>query len=402
MKKFEDHIKKVANEIHLSTDERNLMRGRVVEYMRFTPAIGVTRGIRIHTQTVSVRFAAVFAMLALLFTSGVGVSYASNDALPGDALYVVKEMQEGIVAFALITDAQKAQWEVERVHRRLEEAEALAHKGELTEETEVLITMKYAEQADRANVQIDAVEENDPQKAQALRVALTVGIEARAEALAMGVVTDTTTNTKNEEKNEIRARIAQSVLSGLEESANTLALVDTGVGYDGEERIEVLSSIAAREVTTSESANGESAAVDERTDTGSLSADAAVRIETLQVAPVRDESAGVVAELVKVLTKQKQQLKEKRARISDEVRGQEIEDVLEYITKTQKSISVHIQARNYSAAKQEAQEALRAVHKAQAAIEADIDVSKAALPPEREEASDQNDIPIIQLESRVR
>ncbi len=73
------------------------------------------------------------ATLALVLVFGVGTAYAAGGALPGDVLYPVKisinEKFEGALA---LSDVEKVEFSRELTERRLEEAEILAARGELT------------------------------------------------------------------------------------------------------------------------------------------------------------------------------------------------------------------------------------------------------------------------------
>lgn len=81
----------------------------------------------------------------ILVVAGGGVSYASVNTLPGDALYefkigVVEEVQS---AFQFTPQA-KAEFEVARAEKRLKEANVLAEAGNLDEEKEAIVMSKLS------------------------------------------------------------------------------------------------------------------------------------------------------------------------------------------------------------------------------------------------------------------
>ncbi len=74
---------------------------------------------------------ALVMVLVLVFSTG-GVTYASNDALPGDILYPVKvKVVEPILDVVNASPEKKVAWSEEKVTRRIEEADALAREDKL-------------------------------------------------------------------------------------------------------------------------------------------------------------------------------------------------------------------------------------------------------------------------------
>lgn len=73
------------------------------------------------------------AALAALLCVGVGASYAAEGALPGDLLYAVKiNVNEEVRGAFALSDPARAGWKAAQLSRRLQEAEALAVRGDLT------------------------------------------------------------------------------------------------------------------------------------------------------------------------------------------------------------------------------------------------------------------------------
>ena len=73
--------------------------------------------------------AIVIALVIALVSGGGGAAYASQDTLPGDALYQVKTTLEGLQLAVAGSDEAKAQVHLELAAKRLEEAQKAAQKG---------------------------------------------------------------------------------------------------------------------------------------------------------------------------------------------------------------------------------------------------------------------------------
>ena len=107
----------------------------------------------------------ILAILIALTLTGGGVSAAAENALPGDILYPVKvKANEEIRSLIALSQASKAEWEVRRTERRLEEAEKLAAQGEISAEARVQIEENFSAQAERVNARIAKFKENSDQE----------------------------------------------------------------------------------------------------------------------------------------------------------------------------------------------------------------------------------------------
>ena len=384
MTKFEDNIRRAGSHISLSDTERARMKEQVSEYMRYTPVREAPRSQPTPVRVFSLRLTASFVVLAVLFTSGVGVSYASNDALPGEPLFVVKEMKEEVRAQLTLDSSARAQWEVERAHRRLEEVETLALRGALDADTEAIVTQKYEERLVRAQTEIDALESEQPERAEALRIALSVGSEARVEVLEES--TDDSDSSDDDERtvrDTARARIARAVRSTLPEWQGSVALARA-------ERIEPQRAFMAL---------GTSVKTDDE-DVADESGDGAMSSTTLMMAvavadPVPAEHARaqatprVAAELMRVLSQQEAQFKTRLSQVDDAQRHEQIERVLTHIDDTRESIKEDIEHGDYERARERIAVLLRTIHKARAAFEAQRDVTSAVIEEADEEGSDE-------------
>ncbi len=121
-----------AKQINLSSLEKADGFDAIASHMRKNPMAQASSGslftwIHFHKLTASILIA-----LIIVGTGGGGVAYASQAAVPGDALYTVKvDITEPLIDAALSFDPERrAEWERRRLKRRLKEAEHLStHKS---------------------------------------------------------------------------------------------------------------------------------------------------------------------------------------------------------------------------------------------------------------------------------
>lgn len=144
--KFNEIIKK-AKTIRMKPEEKSDIRTRL--YVLAGGGMPVVKtgnfGWRIF------RPVPMFASLMIALLVGGSVSFASEGSLPGDILYPIKiAFNEEVRATVALSSEAKADWEVRRAERRLEEAEKLSEKGELDEEKKAFVDSKITEHAEKA------------------------------------------------------------------------------------------------------------------------------------------------------------------------------------------------------------------------------------------------------------
>jgi len=157
MEKFDD-IKndlKGLSHIQLSKNEKESIRDALTEYISYKP----NRSKETYENT-SYRFwltwmrqpMPVFAAV-LIFLVGGGTVAAAEGALPGDVLYPIKvSVNEEIRGTFALSSEAKADWNITRAERRLEEASLLLADGELSEETRKELDMRIENYTDQAQL----------------------------------------------------------------------------------------------------------------------------------------------------------------------------------------------------------------------------------------------------------
>ena len=138
----------------LLPEEKNLIRQSILNHVRSTYITQPIFGYGYFWQ--SLWFAATgVAGVALAAT---GISYAAENALPGDMLYPVKiEVSERVRMWVALSEEAEAEWSVARTTRRLEELERLATGGDLNDTLgeEIVIRLEQnTEEASKAIVSL--------------------------------------------------------------------------------------------------------------------------------------------------------------------------------------------------------------------------------------------------------
>lgn len=137
------------------------------------------------------------ASLVLILFTGMGTSYAAQNALPGQALYGVKvnlnEVVEG--AFAL-SPVARAEFDAELTTRRLEEAEVLAAANQLTPEVSSELQTRINESASSFNGNIALLAQNEDGLSAAADVQSDLEATLSAHANVLAAITATIPETK--------------------------------------------------------------------------------------------------------------------------------------------------------------------------------------------------------------
>ncbi len=109
--------------IRLSEEEKRLGKEQLLFFVHHHPKQPLW-----DWSLVSFRFASILTAFVAMVSAG-QLSLAAEHSFPGNFLYPVKvSVNENVHSFLKFTAERKAHWEVRRAERRLQEAEALAHK----------------------------------------------------------------------------------------------------------------------------------------------------------------------------------------------------------------------------------------------------------------------------------
>ncbi len=134
MKSFEEKIAHIQK-IKMSGSEKETVRAHLLQYMEQSPRGGAS--VPVHSPYMH----RVFGMplmrglvlgALVLVVSGGGLVFASESALPGDALYKMKiHVTENIRGVLAVNTEAKARWQADRVDTRLNEMAELKTEGRL-------------------------------------------------------------------------------------------------------------------------------------------------------------------------------------------------------------------------------------------------------------------------------
>ena len=189
MDNLEKFIKK-AKDISLSKNEKTAIRQSVLNFISLHPvrsktSLGTSADMSLTSRTSNgtvrsdttprlsygsnifffnhfnlTKTMAILLIISLMVGGGVGL--AAEQALPGDSLYPVKiGLNEEVKGWLLVSEEARANWEVERVQRRLEEAEEMTSRGSLNAETRAVIEANFEAQSERVRDRIAKFESKD-------------------------------------------------------------------------------------------------------------------------------------------------------------------------------------------------------------------------------------------------
>lgn len=183
-KKLFNLIKREINENRLREDERVFMRSSVekflskdleVEHFNIISSPYFENFVfqvmnRVNTRSMTA-FALVFAVL-----SGGSLSFAAEKSLPGEKLYAIKiNVNEKVRDLVAVTPKLQANWEKEKIVRRLDEAKELQTQGKLDEGTQIKLGTQVSESAKTFSEEVKKLsEEGKKEEAKNLNNQFTV------------------------------------------------------------------------------------------------------------------------------------------------------------------------------------------------------------------------------------
>ena len=163
----EDFLKKLhtaARDLHLSTENKSAVKAHLVQFMHDQ---GVVRGEEFNrhlfaqrsilTRILHIKPMPIVVIVAIVALLGGGTSFAAQSALPGDALYAVKNVNESVAAVLRFSAEARADYQSVLAARRLAEAAALAERGELTDELRADIEARFERHAEVVQSRIEEI-----------------------------------------------------------------------------------------------------------------------------------------------------------------------------------------------------------------------------------------------------
>lgn len=149
-----EQLKKAKQTVHLSAERKAAVRDHLLEMMD-GPARAKHALRRTSAQPAgmfghfSSRFRVMSAVVAAVVLASSGVSFAAQDAQPGDVLYPVKvSVNEEVRAAFAFSPSAKTEVAIKRAEARLAEASSLSSEGKLDADTETELQVRFEEQAD--------------------------------------------------------------------------------------------------------------------------------------------------------------------------------------------------------------------------------------------------------------
>lgn len=165
MKKIEKDLEKIK-QIKLREDEKALIRANLVDRINgrpllspykfdFSPYVLISNWNRFSLMKVG-SFAVLF-----MFIFGSSLTYASEQSLPGEALYSIKvNVKEEIEIKLASTPEKKANVEKAHIEKRLEEISTLKDEGNLTEENSAIVIDEFKERTQDLHESIDDLQDS--------------------------------------------------------------------------------------------------------------------------------------------------------------------------------------------------------------------------------------------------
>lgn len=154
-------IKQEIQNIKLTSEEKSHIFKRVMEAPLHSPYVPVKSRLVF----VLMKWNYAFVFLAFILVGGISTAYASLESIPGEKLYSVKlKVTEPILDTLSFSNEAKVKREATKALSRLEEAEKLIEKDELTTENRVFLETEFRKHADSFNLKIETskgVKEND-------------------------------------------------------------------------------------------------------------------------------------------------------------------------------------------------------------------------------------------------
>lgn len=231
MENFLKKIQRLKSFIRFDPKSQTAGRERLIQYMAQNPSVTVDSLSRHNLQRslwqkLFNQPMQVYAVIALVALLGGGTSIGAEAALPGDALYSVKTNinEEVRAAFTFGAEA-KANWEIRRAERRLEETAALSAEGQLNAESRARIEENFKAHADRIEARIAEMEAKGNVKSaaevashfetslrvhQAILVKLGAQAESQSDVQSVGAILNSALNAAVDARTSAETKVGSS------------------------------------------------------------------------------------------------------------------------------------------------------------------------------------------------
>ncbi|OGM99781.1 MAG: hypothetical protein A3B91_02210 [Candidatus Yanofskybacteria bacterium RIFCSPHIGHO2_02_FULL_41_29] len=188
------------------------------------------RGSSIGLKPIGTKFSFSSVMAVLLIISvlvGGGVAVGAERALPGDILYPIKvDVTEEVRGWMSVSEEAKADWELRRVQRRLEEAEEMASEGSLDADAGARIEANFDDHAQRVMARVEKFKNKENFNA-AASVSLNFETALKAHEKILSRLAETRGDVEVQVK-PIRARIKSEVRRSVEERRQLKLKIESG------------------------------------------------------------------------------------------------------------------------------------------------------------------------------
>ncbi len=167
MNKMGEKIIEAAQNVELTLDEKNVMRGEILNFMANNPVRPFFADKKINKVkspfyffSIHTGYAVSLAVLMIVLLGGGTTSYIAQKSLPGDTLYPVKiNVNETIESTLAVSAKDSALIDLSQATRRLSEAETLSDKGSLTATQNTEIQNNFSKKIASMNTSINLLED---------------------------------------------------------------------------------------------------------------------------------------------------------------------------------------------------------------------------------------------------
>lgn len=209
----------------LTKEEKDLMRGNISSFIDASLNLK-SRNTFVQSVMGYMKSGAFVPSLLVILILGGGIStFASQNALPGDAMYPLKQLSEKVdLAFAFTSSAQARVNAIQAV-RRLEEAEALSASGKLDVTTKVALENSFSVSSNNTLKKIEEIGVQDKNTGQKVLTEFRGNLSAHKDILQSIALVEDHTSTSN-----ILPHAVSKVMAVL--SSPTTSAIDVGIETD--------------------------------------------------------------------------------------------------------------------------------------------------------------------------